>query len=89
MPKKCTKTGKNILTAGEISTYSLCPESWRLQYIKHVQNLETKKIRKGQELHKKWSQELKEANFFTFGTRVVFYLIILASFSYLIPIIAK
>lgn len=87
MPKYYTKTKTYILTAGEISTYSLCPEAWRLQYLKKVETLNNAKEQKGRELHKKWANDIKAANFFSFGTRMIFYLLVLIVFSFIIPVL--
>lgn len=85
MPKK-SKSGQYILTAGEIATYSLCPESWRLQYLESVNTEDSKRTKKGIALHEDWNKDLKDINFLSFSTRLVFYLILLTIFVFSIPI---
>lgn len=87
MPKYQPKTKTYILTAGEISTYSLCPEAWRLQYLKKVETLNNAKVEKARDLHKKWANDIRTANFFSFGTRMIFYLFVLIVFSFVIPVL--
>jgi hypothetical protein len=85
MAKK-TSSGKFILKAGEIGTYSLCPESWRLQHLESVNSEDQKRTAKGITLHAEWSKDLKDINFLSFSTRLICYLILLSIFVFSIPL---
>ena len=65
MAKK-NEYGKYILSAGEIATYTICPESWRLtQEDSVVETVDIDNIKVGHKLHKEWSEALGDAVYFT------------------------
>jgi cell division protein FtsX len=71
---KLNEFGKYILSAGEIATYTVCPESWRLSKEEETTIIHTKGIDEGIRLHKEWKKTLDEANKFS---RSIILLIIL------------
>ena len=85
MPRQ-NEYGKFILSAGEISTYEVCPEAWRLSHVQKVgQNKETpKKSKEGTIHHNQWTEDVEKAVnlerhkifvFILIGLLVVFYLL--------------
>jgi hypothetical protein len=77
MPRQ-NSDGKYIISAGEVGSYSVCPEAWRLQMIEKrtaTQGAETSAT--GSQLHKEWATELSEAVYLTRTIRLVVLLILL------------
>lgn len=67
--------GHYILSAGEIASYSVCPQSWKLNYIDETKSLYTPSIQEGNKLHKEWTKEVDEAMYFTRTSTGLKYLI--------------
>ena len=63
-----------ILSAGEIASYVVCPEAWRLKTVEKANLILPDNVREGNKLHKEWAAEVDEAMYFTRGTRVVLFL---------------
>lgn len=63
--------GKYILSAGEIGTYTVCPESWRLRVIEKIKTSKSSDSELGEKLHKEWANQFEEALFFNRGTRIL------------------
>lgn len=82
MPRK-NKDGKYILSAGEISTFVLCPESWRLSKVENKRVLITENSKKGTLDHKKWEKDLDLAKKFTWASRVIVLLIVIIIIIYI------
>ncbi len=76
-----SKSGKNIITAGEVASFVVCPEAWRLQQVARVRPAYTPSkqasegSRQGKHLHKEWAKTLEEAQFLIRGVRLIVYLI--------------
>ena len=69
--------GRYILSAGEIASYTVCPEAWRLREIQHVDSLYVDTIKKGKDLHHQWAAGVNEAMFLTWSVRLILLLITL------------
>lgn len=76
--------GKYILSAGEIASYTVCPEAWRLKMVENANSIYIDNVKKGRELHQEWSADLDDAIFFTKGTTLILLLISLAILVFLI-----
>ena len=83
MPHK-NEFGRHIFSAGEISTFTLCPEAWRLNHIEKVPSKESPKTREGDQVHEDWSTDVKEAVFFARSKIIIYILIGLLIVFYLI-----
>lgn len=53
--------GKHILAAGEVGAFSVCPFSWKLQWIDGEARDRAPSIALGQELHQKWAHVFEES----------------------------
>ena len=60
MPRK-NQFGKYILSAGEISTYTVCPEAWRLAHIEQKDSNTDTKVSEGSKVHDQWSSDVQTA----------------------------
>ncbi|MBX7139028.1 MAG: hypothetical protein K1X83_13725 [Oligoflexia bacterium] len=58
---RLTNYGKYILSAGEIGSYTVCPEAWRLKTIEQVQRAPQQSVEDGQRLHTEWAAHLDES----------------------------
>lgn len=67
--------GQYILSAGEIASYVVCPEAWRLKNLEKVSAAFQKNVKTGHELHKEWTENLDEAFYFTKGSKLILLLI--------------
>jgi hypothetical protein len=76
MPRK-TKYGKVMFSAGEVSTYALCPEAWRLSQVERVTLLKSDHAKKAEVLHKEWQAAYQDSIFLTRSVRSILYLIIM------------
>ena len=76
--------GKYILSAGEIASYTVCPEAWRLNLQPDVTPIRTKSVDEGHRLHEEWMKSLDNAMFFTRGVRLIVLLIVLSIVFFLI-----
>jgi hypothetical protein len=76
MPRK-TKYGKVMFSAGEISTYVLCPEAWRLSQVEGVALLKSQHAKKAEGLHREWQAAYMDSIFLTRSVRYILYLIIM------------
>ena len=83
MPRK-TEYGKFIFSAGEISTYVLCPEAWRLTYLEKVDVIRTERARKAEGLHKEWRADYSDAVNLARGVKYILYLLILSLLVFLL-----
>jgi len=85
MPYK-NKLNKTILSAGEISTFIVCQEAWRLEYIKKLKIQKTVKSTKGIELHNQWQKDYEDGIYFSWVSKFIIYLLLFTFFIYLIGI---
>jgi hypothetical protein len=72
------KDGKFIISAGEVASYTLCPEAWRLMYVANKateKNVSKNTNIAGIEKHKEWSQDVSEARHLIRGIRILIYLL--------------
>ena len=53
--------GKFIISAGEVGSYTVCPEAWRLQSVVQAKSAHEKKMREGTRLHKEWGKRHEDA----------------------------
>jgi hypothetical protein len=76
--------GKIMLSAGEVGSYTVCPEAWRLEIIKKVKPIYTENIEQGEELHKEWSADFDEAMYFTTSIKLIIGLIVVSILFFLL-----
>jgi len=76
--------GKYILSAGEIASYTVCPEAWRLKTVEKANSIYIDNIKKGRELHEEWSADFDAAIYFTKGTKLILLLISMAILIFLV-----
>lgn len=89
MPRK-NDYGKYILAAGEIGTYTVCPESWRLSIVEKVKLEEGQASARGSKLHKEWATLYEDATYFARSARLlVIVMLALIFFSILKHLIEK
>ncbi|MCO6432284.1 MAG: hypothetical protein J5J00_15630 [Deltaproteobacteria bacterium] len=69
------RDGKFILAAGEIGSFAVCPEAWRLRTVEKVQGAKSSESELGETLHNEWASHHDEAYFFARGIRVVLFMI--------------
>ena len=70
------KDGQFIISAAEVGTYAVCPESWRLKTLEGLsdeENLDA--INKGNKLHNSWAKQNAEALYFKRGINILLLLI--------------
>ncbi len=72
------KDGKLIISASEVGTYVVCPESWRLRNLERAKTAKTITASKGVDLHDEWSNEYNELLTFQRFIRILAMLLILA-----------
>lgn len=73
-----TDHGRHIISAGEISTFVVCPEAWRLARVKKVDTLQSPGGKRGQSLHEAWNVDVSEAFFLTRSIKFIMLLILLS-----------
>lgn len=71
--------GKFIIAAGEVGSYVVCPEAWRLAQIKKVKPVPSRSMRKGTKLHDKWDEEVTQVRNFSRSIRVSIWLLAIAT----------
>ena len=76
--------GRYILSAGEVGSYTVCPEAWYLKVVKEVEPIYAKSVERGNELHKEWSEDFDEAMYFTRSIRFILTLTAVAVLFFLI-----
>ncbi len=73
---RLSKTGQYIISAAEVGTYTVCPESWRLRTIENLDSDDhSQNIKIGNKLHDKWAKQNAEAIFFKRGINILLLLI--------------
>ncbi len=89
MPKK-GKDGQNILTAGEVGAYTVCPKSWYLSEVKKLESRsikdsdQKKRVRSGNRLHREWSETLDSASTLMRTMKFILLLVLLSILLFLI-----
>lgn len=71
------RDGKYILSAGEIGSFTVCAEAWRLKALASANRSKTANSEVGEELHKSWAENNDEVLFLTKGVKLVIFLILL------------
>ena len=70
--------GSFIISAGEVGSYSVCPEAWRLQAIQGVRPSSSDGLSaQGTKLHDDWAASFSEAVYLQHAIRLVLLLIML------------
>ena len=82
MPRK-NKDDEFILSAGEISTYILCPENWRLNQIENIKPKQSRESKEGTVEHQSWTKELNDAIYYTWASRIIILLMFLIVIVYI------
>lgn len=72
------KDGKMIISASEVGTYVVCPESWRLRTVLKAESAKPFSVEKGEALHDQWSDEYNELLTFQRFIRIIGMLLVLA-----------
>jgi hypothetical protein len=83
MTQESRREPKTILSAGEVATYVVCPEAWRLEREQGSSGMRepTKRTLEGKQLHANWAETVDEARHLLFGVRLILYLVVLAILS--------
>ncbi len=81
--------GKYILSAGEIASYTVCPEAWRLSREQAVTPLHVKSVEEGSRLHKEWTRSMQDAAYFSRGVRLILMMAFLSVAFFLIHFVVK
>lgn len=83
MAKK-SESGKFIISAGEIGSYTVCPEAWRLKVLEGVERSASSSVIKGSELHREWAKNYDEAAYLSRGLRIVLLMLVAAIVIYFV-----
>ncbi|GEM_PF-960092 len=83
MPR-LNKDGKFIISASEVGSYTVCPESWRLRSVLAVNREDTDRSKKGMVKHDEWTVTYDEHLFLARSSRIVLALLILAIAAFLL-----
>lgn len=83
MAKK-SSSGKFIISAGEVGSYTVCPEAWRLKALEGVERFTASSVAKGNELHRQWAKNYDEAAYLSRGLRLVLVMLLLATLIYFV-----
>lgn len=70
--------GRYILSAGEVSAYIVCPESWRLKVVERTAAAQSRRSELGRELHQDWATTIDESAFLLKGTKVIMAMVVIA-----------
>ena len=72
------KDGKMIISASEVGTYTVCPESWRLRNLEKAKTAKTISASQGKVLHEEWSVEYHQLLQYQRFIRIIGLLLVLA-----------
>ena len=70
--------GNVIISAGEVATYVVCPEAWRLEVSQGRAGRNSSRSNRGRKLHALWAYNIDEAHHLLVGVRVLLYLLVTA-----------
>ena len=73
-----TENGKYILSAGEIGSYVVCPEAWRLRTVEQIKGRKGESTAKGKDLHQEWVKRYDETVFLRRSARLIVLLVLCA-----------
>jgi len=76
--------GRHIISAGEIGSYTVCPEAWRLRTVQRVRRSDSPTASAGEKMHRDWAQTYEEAVYLSRSVRVMVLLIILTIIIYML-----
>ena len=79
-----TPEGEFILSAGEIGSYTVCPEQWKLKAVDRVRGKRARSIEEGQKLHEQWAKTYDESVDLARGARYIILFLLVASVFYLL-----
>lgn len=66
------KDGQFIISAAEVGTYTVCPESWRLRVVEGLEQSQNQHtVDLGNNLHDKWAEQNAEALYFRRGINIL------------------
>jgi len=77
-------SGRYILAAGEIGAFTVCPESWRLKYVERARTIRATTVDEGKLRHREWARDFEEASFLAHRVRLVIFLLMFASMTYIV-----
>ena len=70
MPR-LNKEGNYVISAAEVGTYTVCPESWRLRVLEGLDNKnKSESVELGNRMHDDWMLLHKEVLFFRKGIKI-------------------
>ena len=78
------RDGRFILSAGEIGSYTVCPEAWRLKTIEKAKSVHADSVVTGHALHEEWAHKFEEATYLNHRVRFVLALFAVALMAYLL-----
>ena len=78
------RDGRFILSAGEIGTYTVCAEAWRLKTLERAKSTHADSVIEGQALHHQWAKKFDEAQYLNERVRFVLALFAVAAIAYLL-----
>ena len=79
--------GKYILSAGEISSYTVCPQAWRLNLESDVKPVHSETVDEGNRLHEEWTRSFQDAMYFTRSIKLILLLTVLTILFFLLRFI--
>jgi hypothetical protein len=83
MTQESSPEPKVILSAGEVATYVVCPEAWRLERENVTGEVRqaTSRTLEGRQLHSNWAGMVDEARHLLYGVRLILYMVVIAILS--------
>ena len=81
--------GKYIISAGEIASYTVCPDAWRLSVQHKAVPIHVEAVEQGNRLHEEWAKNLHEAMYFTRSVKLILLLIVLTLLFFFIRFMAN
>lgn len=71
--------GKYVIAAGEVGSYVVCPEAWRLAQIQRIKPVPSRSMRKGTNLHEEWDKQLEQVRAYSRSIRLSLWLLATAA----------
>jgi hypothetical protein len=77
---RTNSNGKHIISAGEVGSYVVCPEAWRLSNLnpQTPQTKQSKKIKDGNDLHVEWDKQIEQLRYFSTSIRLTIILLVIS-----------
>ena len=79
-----SKDGKAIITAGEVGSFTVCPEAWRLTAVKRRRPLVESSVTQGQAKHEEWVEGCDESLYLARSARLIVLLLLIALGAFLL-----